>query len=234
MSNQKTKGSFLEQQKRFIDHESQNFNRHRATRVTENEIEFKEPGTFHYRVNYLLKKDLLIVSGDLGYAIYGFSLVGESEKFTLERIAKMDVQYFHGKCICCNCGDKFMVWDAALAKEKFEQFIKDHAKYDSRYWLHIQIDAIDFSSWYELEQTLDAEIRRIDEDEDERISYDPSGLWGCGDTRHVWCDLQLIGLKKAIEYLALAKENTIVIEFQTTTVAGEVSLPGASPQNQKR
>lgn len=194
---------------RAIKLQTEYFKDHIATQIgnsPEDEIEFRSPETFHCRIHFLLKGGLLIVYGDLGHAMYRWDTSAETSKFTLKTIAQMDIGYFHGKCVCADTGDRYHIWDSDVAKGAFREWLQERIGDLSEY-NQIKIENIDFSDCYSLDETLNNERIRIKEETGSQIYYDPCELYNIGKSRHIRCDLQLIGLKLAIDQLKKKKKT---------------------------
>lgn len=82
------------------------FKNHRTTiRFQSPEIiilEWKRPEYGDYAVRYLIYRNYVVVTGDLGDAIYGFG--GE---MTLEKLSAFDWHYFSGKCCASETGRNY-------------------------------------------------------------------------------------------------------------------------------
>ena len=86
--------TYKEKVQRLID---LNFDKHEATVVSHGdltEIIWKNPESPFYSVKYLLHKELLTISGDLGYAVVRlpWEVVNQSSGF-------IDLGYFHSKIV---------------------------------------------------------------------------------------------------------------------------------------
>lgn len=87
-------------------------------------IIFGEPGTFMYRVNYVLVDNMVYISGDLGVAAY--ALTGPA---TIEEISRYNLSYFTGKLVASQRA-KYEFDEKHAAKEIKEYFL-DWCEVDS-------------------------------------------------------------------------------------------------------
>ena len=73
-----------------------------------------KPGTNFYRIQYLIKDNVLFVSGDVGHYTYQFS-----EPITLEYFLSKgtEADYYVSKCVS-QYPDSLKEWDEQVAKEK--------------------------------------------------------------------------------------------------------------------
>jgi hypothetical protein len=80
---------------------------------------WKQPGTRIYQINYLRMDNVLMVSGDVGEAIYAWSEVKD-----LRWISGLDISYFASKCQASEKGSKYEEWNRDRAKEMLEDRFK--------------------------------------------------------------------------------------------------------------
>ena len=65
-------------------------------------IDWKRPDTYNYSVRYLIDGGMIIVTGDLGDAIYGFG-----QRLTFDKILQLDWHYFIHKCCASETGRNY-------------------------------------------------------------------------------------------------------------------------------
>lgn len=87
-------------------------------------LRWQRPGSWTYGIDYLLKNNTLIVTGDLGDAVYCWSGPFEG----LEWIAGLSIDYFHGKCEASELGRNMRnyEWDAEVARKNIHQRFKEN------------------------------------------------------------------------------------------------------------
>ena len=76
-----------------------------ANRLSELEpvvIEWRRPETSNYAMRYIITGNYVIVTGDVGEAIYGFG-----QNLTLEMLTKFDWHYFINKCCASETGRNY-------------------------------------------------------------------------------------------------------------------------------
>jgi len=80
------------------------------------------PGTTIYRVDYILYRNTLFVSGDLGAAVYRWG----GTAITLEWIAtECSLDYFAGKCEASETGREFTEWDSRVAADYVRDYLRE-------------------------------------------------------------------------------------------------------------
>ena len=126
----------------------------------DNIIDFGIPNTGIERIRFMIlpNTSILVVYGDLGYAMFNWY----RNTITFEDISTMSIDYFQGKCVASEVGRDFRDWYPERAKEsigceileridyindqleekkedqidtykEFIQFINDHFNFDSRF-----------------------------------------------------------------------------------------------------
>jgi len=151
-------------------------------------LRWKKPGTSCYLVDYIVKDGFLIVTGDLGNAVYKWL-----SPVCLQDIASYSLDYFHSKCVASEGGRStdWYEWSEEKAKKRIHDSFKDtmdckgYKKFlDAEVPLH---DVQEFKAWL------------ITGD-----SYDMFGqdwwewLPGIGNEIPIRCRAHLIGLKMAM------------------------------------
>lgn len=80
----------------------------------------KKPGTRIYRIDYIIRDNILFVSGDCGEAIYQWS-----SDINLEFLAICGLDYFKGKCRASEVGQDFRQWDPTIVGDRFSEIMDD-------------------------------------------------------------------------------------------------------------
>ena len=85
-------------------------------------LRWKKKDTWAYFVEYIARKNTLMVRGDIGEAVYCWS-----SPISLEWVAGLDLQYFHGKCQASEWGrmTQCYEWDKEKAKKRIFEHFKD-------------------------------------------------------------------------------------------------------------
>jgi hypothetical protein len=92
----------------------------RATDPPIHSLIWAKPGTSTYLVRYLLLNSTLIVTGDIGSAIYRW---GHDKDMGFEWIAKCDFQYFASKIEGLNRGES-REWHPDVCEQRASEFFK--------------------------------------------------------------------------------------------------------------
>ncbi|MCD6436442.1 MAG: hypothetical protein J7L15_08720 [Clostridiales bacterium] len=83
-----------------------------------------KPDTWCFHINYTIEENTLIITGDLGCAIYKWS-----SPISFNSISTFNFDYFAGKCEASENGRHFVEWDSEIAiksiEENFQQMAKD-------------------------------------------------------------------------------------------------------------
>jgi hypothetical protein len=82
-------------------------------------IRWRKPGTSVYFISYMIRGPYLIVTGDVGDAIYRFS-----ENLSLDLLVACEVDYFASKCTASENGRCYPSWDPDAATAYLEEWIK--------------------------------------------------------------------------------------------------------------
>ncbi len=83
---------------------------------------WKQPGTSTYRIHYCRLDNVLMVSGDVGEAVYAWSEVKD-----LRWISQLDTHYFAGKCQASEYGRGYRQWNRERARIWLENYFKADA-----------------------------------------------------------------------------------------------------------
>lgn len=109
-----------------LERQKENFRNHVATFTDYGNIkilDFKEPGSSHYRIRFLFEEDYyrLHISGDLGELI-----ASNYNNMCYEKFSDFvrDTGYFETKIDCCNRAIYF--WDYDKAKEDLRRIFKEN------------------------------------------------------------------------------------------------------------
>lgn len=168
------------------------FKNHRATLSDKGVLVWAAPNTSTYRIDYQCYRNNLIVTGDVGDAIFAWS-----ELVTFEWIATLDLDYFMGKCQASEAGRDFYQWDGDAMREKLERNLMEmddtgaalHAAYE---------EGADEALHHEQEWYAWCSANR-------ELLGDDAGEWvGRGRVPHMRCIGMLEGLKMAVAQLKVA------------------------------
>ena len=97
----------------FKDHVAAHQIVHCADGTLIERLRWKKPGTGTYLVEYLRIGGRLIVTGDIGDAIYWWS-----GNHSMHWISNCNLGYFAGKCEASENGRDFKVWDSDVARDR--------------------------------------------------------------------------------------------------------------------
>ena len=75
-------------------------------------INWQNPNSWNYGCVFIIHKRWLIVTGDIGEAVYEWS-----SDITLEFLGGIDFSYFHSKCQSSEVGRHFTDWNEHVAKQ---------------------------------------------------------------------------------------------------------------------
>lgn len=120
-------------------------------------LRWAKPGTSVYLVNYYIHRNTLMVTGDIGDAVFWWS-----QEITFEWLASLGTQYFIGKCQASETGCEFYEWDGDhmlkrvveyTSAEAFETF-KDaggadaiHNEHEWYMWCASNIEILGTDAW---------------------------------------------------------------------------------------
>lgn len=86
-------------------------------------LTWRQPDSSNYYCRYIIDGRVLIVYGDAGDAVYGWS-----DKLTWEFLAGLDYDYFAGKCMASERGRGYKSWDGRRAEQRLkEHFAQDRS-----------------------------------------------------------------------------------------------------------
>ena len=144
-----------------------------------------EPGITTYKMVFIHHKNMLMVYGDLGEAVYGWSSLN-----SLEWIAACEIGYFASKCEASEYGWQYREWDEQEALRCIQGYLEEPEKmklfkendgessmgnqHDWIEWLRLHGDEVFGQDWWEFAPSI-------------------------GETIAVRCRAHLIGLKMAIK-----------------------------------
>lgn len=83
-------------------------------------LTWRKPGTSIYRIDYTRRSNILMITGDVGDAIYTWGEVHD-----LRWISTCDLQYFASKCQASEVGRRYEDWDRDSAKKWLEKYFSD-------------------------------------------------------------------------------------------------------------
>lgn len=160
-------------------------------------LDWRKPGTGIYGVRYILDGGKLMVTGDLGEAVYVWG-----GTLTFQSIANMDASYFHSKCEASELGRTYAGWSKDVALYNVEQIAKDHMEANGLdESIETPLAGIDLDSeatcmeW--INSNMDV-LREADCDDAEQLS----SILKSGEVLHGRCIAHWLGVKMAMERLA--------------------------------
>ncbi len=83
-------------------------------------IKWHQPGTSFYSVTYIIRRNYLYVSGDIGEAVYCWG-----STISPEFLAVCSLDYFAGKCQASEYGRGYKTWNGDIAYKSCISYIKD-------------------------------------------------------------------------------------------------------------
>ena len=83
------------------------------------ELSCRRPNSGLYAIEYLIRKNTLIVTGDVGCAIYQWC-----DSITFDFVAGCHLHYFEEKCVASEAGRDFIEWDPRVAQYRLTR-LKD-------------------------------------------------------------------------------------------------------------
>jgi len=176
-------------------------------------IKWKRPKNNNYLVMYILVPGYLIVTGDVGDAIYSSGLT------TFKQWADCDITYFAGKCVASENGRQYREWDNDFLRDKVKEALKQSSdkSWKDREWDN---DFLRDKVKEALKQSSDKSWKDLEDiggslamsSEHEWIGWlTEYGNEFFGPDRYCWpadgkiiamrCKAHLIGLKMAVEQL---------------------------------
>lgn len=100
------------------------FPNHEVTHFCEHDhmshVRWAKPGTGIYQVDYYASGNRLMITGDIGAAVYVWS-----SPVTFHWLADLELSYFAGKCIASETGREYTEWDDEVAKTVLDSVVKD-------------------------------------------------------------------------------------------------------------
>lgn len=161
-----------------------------------NLIKWKRPDSNNYLILYIQTSGYLIVTGDVGNAIYA------SGMSTFKEWADCDTGYFAGKCVASEYGRQYKEWDSDFLKPRIMEALKEHAEENEQ-----EID----ESWKDFAafggscaiSSQQEWIVWLTEYGRKFFGPDPSYWPADGYITSIRCKSHLIGLKMAVKQLGL-------------------------------
>lgn len=149
---------------------------------------WRQPATTTYYCRYILFKNTLYISGDIGEAVFTWG-----QNLEWDWIAGCDLSYFAEKCCASEEGRRFEGWDYRVG----EAYVQEMAQQDSHFKFNLERlrDSDDHfdrdkQEWQHFIQVHGHELC----DDSETIS----GLHEAGKVIHIRCQGYLIGIKMAV------------------------------------
>ena len=122
-------------------------------------IDFKKQDTSHYYIRYIFDNGKIIVSGDLGTAIYVWNW-----GISLNNFEDIQLDYFNGKCSCSSEGKTSWCGDTAIKAldEHYKDYISDDEENGNKeeikeYFSELKNTAYDKDEYYALARDYDLE-----------------------------------------------------------------------------
>ena len=153
------------------------------------------PGSSFYSVLYLFYGGTLFIAGDLGEAVYRW----HPDIGTLKDLAKLDLDYFKGKCCASEVGRDFVQWDEDKAAQRVREWLREERKHEpeTKAWSDFLCD-----DGREALNHKDAWLRWL---EDHGHEYFGDDWWefapNFGQIISIRCRAHLIGIKMAFHQL---------------------------------
>ena len=172
------------------------FENHVLKIIDDRTLLFKQPNSGFDSLKFTLIDNSLVVTGDLGDAIYQF---GNNPPLSWNFLSGLSLSYFAAKCRASSVGTPFRRWSSKKAAALFEK------RFDE-YWAETDRDT---DWWYKNSDKLDDVKEACFSFEELQIYLQCSDFWSvedrdCGWELHINCQQQFEGLQ-----LALAqKHNT--------------------------
>ena len=119
-------------------------------------LDWRNPNSGHYAMRFLFERNFIIVTGDLGEAVFELTELAEPS-----RVAKYDIAYLHSKLRCSSEGFSSFCGDYALDE------IKDnlHLRKRSLVYQRLQNEAREASSqryWNDALNSMSEELCELD------------------------------------------------------------------------
>lgn len=143
-----------------------------------------KPGTGLYRIEYMIRANVLFVTGDVGHAVYRWG-----NRISWEFLAVCHADYFAEKCEASEHGRGYPDWNERVARARVAQFLKDspeeREQFESQYG-----DTALFrrAAWHDWLSVYGADV-----------FGDPSEWADVGVVVSPRCRAHLIGIQMALE-----------------------------------
>ncbi len=152
---------------------------------------WSHPRSSNSRVHYLIHGNVLMVWGDLGFAMYAWS-----QNISWEFLVGLNLDYFAGKCEASEVGRGFEVWDPTVAKDALTAIVADRKE---------EVEDFDENPSLLLGMVEDDRAFEALSTREEWLAWVSAGdhheeFWEFGDLGmdiHARCVLHLEGLKRA-------------------------------------
>ena len=160
-------------------------------------LDWRNPNSRHYAMRFLFERNFIIVTGDLGEAVFELTELAEPA-----RVAKYDITYLHSKLRCSSEGTADFCGDYALDEIK-DNLDMGNGESDKRSLVYQRLrnEARKASSqryWNDALNSMSEELCELDEFWAEWMPY-------CGDVYTNQMEAILLGIRMAVEQLNLTK-----------------------------
>lgn len=158
-------------------------------------LRWQKPGTCVYQVDYYVTGGTLIVTGDIGDAIYRWS-----SPVAFHWIAPLSLGYFAEKCVASEVGRSFVEWDERIARvyldwqinNDFEEIQDDPAEKATQWMIDLQNANPHGAIYSQHEWTEWLNYHGAEFFGDEYYEH-----YGIGNIVNMRCQGHLIGLREA-------------------------------------
>ena len=159
-------------------------------------LTWKKRGTNINRIDYTRRSNVLMVTGDLGDAIYSWS-----EAQTLRWISGLDLEYFAGKCQASEVGRKYKEWNRELAEEWLKDYFMEAIdEEDGKRLAEEKRKAEDSYVWGSLSSEAEW-IAWMMANGHDVFGDDLGGFENIGNEIATRCQAHLVGLRMAFELI---------------------------------
>jgi hypothetical protein len=151
-------------------------------------INWLQPNTSNYATRYIISGRSLIVTGDIGDAVFEWG-----EEITFKFLNGCDLHYFAGKCRASPHGREFKQWDSDVAKAGVDELLN---MWDAPSRAHEGFESAPLFSRGEFEHWLVSDCPEWADDPEMK-----SSLLNAGDVISCHCIGMWVGLKMAFEQI---------------------------------
>lgn len=153
-------------------------------------LDWRNPNSGHYAMRFLFERSFLIVTGDLGEAVFELTELAEPV-----RVSRYDITYLHSKLRCSSEGFAGFRGDYAL--DEIRENL--HLRKRSLIYQRLRNEAREATSqryWNDALNSMSEELCELDEFWAEWMPY-------CGDVYTNQMEAILLGIRMAVEQLNL-------------------------------